>query len=190
MISLISYLGESWRERRWVILKRKKQKKKQKKTPTCERSCEIRTSLTNATCGIKFPKMAPSVNHALHYLCSVYSWFLASGRFCDLHLTDEIWQKWHCVTSEAGDKTLCISFPGLLKHSLFGHFALGPSCHIVRSPSHMERTHTGAPMDSPNWAPSQHQPPALWMSHLGLSAQLSLQTTPNPATIWLQDEIV
>lgn len=149
---------------------------KKKEKPIWERSCEIRASLTNATCGGEFPKRAPSRNHVLHYSCFVYSLFLASGRFCDLHLTDEIWQKWHCVTSEACAEDALHHLPGVLE-TLFG----------TQLP-HSEKTqpHTGAPVDSPICAPSQHQLPALWMNHLGLSAPLSLQTTPTLHTAWLQ----
>ena len=58
-------------------------------------------------------------------------------------------------------KTFCIFFLGLLKCSLFGH--LEPSCHMVRGPSHRERTHRGASVNSPSRAPSQDPLPALRM---------------------------
>lgn len=119
--------------------------------------------------------MAPSVNHASHYSCFAYSCFLESGRFCDLLLTNEIWQKWHCVTSEACTWEALHLLPGSLGTLTLGTLTLSTQKpHIVRSPSPMERTHTGAPVDS--WAPSHHQLPTLGVSHLGLSAQLSLQT--------------
>lgn len=57
----------------WGKLKGEEMSYSKRKKPTCEKSYEIRTNLTNATCGGKFPKMAPSMNHALHYPCFVYS---------------------------------------------------------------------------------------------------------------------
>lgn len=173
MISLISYLGESWRERRSVVLKNQKNKKTH-----VWKQIGNKASLTHAACGRQFPKMAPQwigppIIHA--------SWTSVS-----LNLTGPVTSFWPMKYGRSDPMWL-------LK---LVHKKIAPSSWVSwnthswdippRNPAALGR-HTGAPVGS--WVPSQHQLQTLWMSCLALSAQLRFQTT--SAAIWLQqDEVV
>lgn len=178
MISLISYLGESWREREWVVLKKKMWKRigsKGQPQQCCLWWSVSKDSFVSESC---LP---------LFMLCTLlFSW---------------IWQALWLVLDQwnMAEETLWL-LKLMLNNSAFPswvswnapHWDTPPENHLphCEKPKRMERA-PGARVDSSSWALSQHQLSTLRMSCLGLSAQLRLQTPPTPAAVRLQqDEMV
>lgn len=97
-------------------------------------------------CDLKAPPPRGSIS--LH---SLWNW--AGPQ--DSLVTNRIWWKWCCMTSEAGPEKaqLCQPWsPEILTYQLLHHrgLFLDPA---VLSPSHMERPYAGTLVDSPGWAP-------------------------------------
>lgn len=82
-----------------------------------------------------------------------------------------------------GHKKPCPLALDLSVYSLLGCFCSESSHRAVGRPSHMRRPHVST------LANSQHQARAMWVSQGGCPAQLSLQMTPVPASIWLKQYI-
>ena len=75
--------------------------------------------------------------------------------------------KWACA-AEARSYGVMGFHSGLLEHSLSGCSLSGPSCHVLRSPSHLERPPVN--IWTTNSCPSQqatslHPLPAMWLLH-------------------------
>ena len=81
----------------------------------------------------------------------------------DSLITNRIWWKWCCMTSEAGPEKAkqCQPWsPGILIYQLLHLRGLfrEPSCHAVIIPNHMETLYIGTLVDSPRWAQCRDDP--------------------------------